>query len=262
MDGLETLEIIRKEHPDTSTVLMSVHWNKQIALKAFQLGAASFIQKPITLDNLLETIEDIIIKKKERKIYKIADGTRIPSAPYWSILLYPERPKAFRFLSSFCQDRVFRLIVAGTWQDILAAGFFISIIHPDALTDDAWSSLFDYVSYLAQEDKYERFVLLPGNHSIKIPRKLKRFFKVLSLGSDLEEYILYRAKIAQRRMTLRHRSNLLEQRRKDVKRLLTKDNLQKEFLINRLAKYYNVSNRTVRRDMAKIVMSSGLRGGK
>ena len=53
-------------------------------------------------------------------------------------------------------------------------------------------------------------------------------------------------------MTQNQRLNFINERRKDVKMILNKKDLQREFLVRKLEKYYNVTPRTIQRDLLKI----------
>ncbi|HXI02983.1 MAG TPA: response regulator [Candidatus Saccharimonadales bacterium] len=49
MNGITTLEKLREEHPDSSVIMISGVADHQTALKALQLGAFDYIQKPFDL---------------------------------------------------------------------------------------------------------------------------------------------------------------------------------------------------------------------
>ncbi|WP_303722985.1 sigma-54 dependent transcriptional regulator [Malonomonas rubra] len=57
LDGLETLNRIRDEFPDQMVVMMSGHGTIETAVKATRLGAFDFIEKPLSLEKVLHSIQ-------------------------------------------------------------------------------------------------------------------------------------------------------------------------------------------------------------
>ena len=57
MDGIVLLRRIKREHPDARIVMISGHGSIHTAVTATQLGAFDFIEKPLSLDGLLATVE-------------------------------------------------------------------------------------------------------------------------------------------------------------------------------------------------------------
>jgi UDP-3-O-[3-hydroxymyristoyl] N-acetylglucosamine deacetylase len=57
IDGIETLLAIQKHHPGTRVVVISGHGNIETAVRATQLGAIDFIEKPFSIDRLLQRVE-------------------------------------------------------------------------------------------------------------------------------------------------------------------------------------------------------------
>jgi two-component system nitrogen regulation response regulator NtrX len=57
MDGLETLELIRRDYPDQQVVMISGHATFDMAVSATKMGAYDFITKPFKTDVLLHNVE-------------------------------------------------------------------------------------------------------------------------------------------------------------------------------------------------------------
>jgi UDP-3-O-[3-hydroxymyristoyl] N-acetylglucosamine deacetylase len=57
IDGIELLRQIQERHPGTSVIVISGHGNIETAVRATQLGAVDFIEKPFSLDGLLLRVE-------------------------------------------------------------------------------------------------------------------------------------------------------------------------------------------------------------
>ena len=53
LDGLELLEIIKRDYPDLCVVMISGHGNIETAVAAIRRGAYDYIKKPLKSDRLL-----------------------------------------------------------------------------------------------------------------------------------------------------------------------------------------------------------------
>ena len=60
MDGIETLKAIKEFDADIDVVIMTGHGTVNTAVQAIKLGASDFLEKPLSLDTVLETIRKII----------------------------------------------------------------------------------------------------------------------------------------------------------------------------------------------------------
>ena len=60
MDGIETLVKIKASHPSLPVVMMSGHGTIETAVKATKLGAYDFIEKPLSLEKVLLTINNAV----------------------------------------------------------------------------------------------------------------------------------------------------------------------------------------------------------
>lgn len=56
-DGLEILQTLSQDYPETTVLMISGHGNVETAVKAMQLGAYDFIEKPFKIDHLIRTVE-------------------------------------------------------------------------------------------------------------------------------------------------------------------------------------------------------------
>src|SRR5882724_210985 len=57
LDGIELLRLIQERHPATRVIVISGHGNIETAVRATQLGAVDFIEKPFSLEGLLQRVE-------------------------------------------------------------------------------------------------------------------------------------------------------------------------------------------------------------
>jgi DNA-binding NtrC family response regulator len=72
MDGLETLKIIKENHPDAEIIILSGQGTIKKSTEAMKLGAEDFLEKPVDLKELLEKIDEardkrILILQKQAK---------------------------------------------------------------------------------------------------------------------------------------------------------------------------------------------------
>ena len=60
MNGLDVLALIREKHPDVSVVMMSGNATIETAVRATKLGAHDFVEKPLSSDKLLLTVQNTL----------------------------------------------------------------------------------------------------------------------------------------------------------------------------------------------------------
>jgi len=72
VDGLELVQKVRDRYPLMPIILMTSHGSEQIAVRALQAGAASYVPKTRLANNLAETIEQVLeITEARRSRYEI-----------------------------------------------------------------------------------------------------------------------------------------------------------------------------------------------
>ena len=82
MDGIDTLVKIKETYPQLQVVMMSGHGTIETAVKATKLGAYDFIEKPLSLEKVLLSVnnaldyyrleeEVTLLKEKQKQKYKI-----------------------------------------------------------------------------------------------------------------------------------------------------------------------------------------------
>ncbi|MFH0726318.1 MAG: sigma-54 dependent transcriptional regulator [Pseudomonadota bacterium] len=60
IDGIETLKEIKKNHPHIQVILISGHGSVETAVKATKLGAFDLIEKPLSIDKVIVTINNAL----------------------------------------------------------------------------------------------------------------------------------------------------------------------------------------------------------
>jgi two-component system nitrogen regulation response regulator NtrX len=87
MDGIETLSKIREAYPIVQVVMMSGHGNIETAVKATKMGAYDFIEKPLSLEKLLVSINNALdhyrleeeislLKERDKGKYNITGNSK------------------------------------------------------------------------------------------------------------------------------------------------------------------------------------------
>jgi CheY-like chemotaxis protein/anti-sigma regulatory factor (Ser/Thr protein kinase) len=69
MNGLELVDAMRSDHPLIPVILMTGQGNEQIAVKALQKGAASYIPKRILVAELVEVVQRVLDVSREELAY-------------------------------------------------------------------------------------------------------------------------------------------------------------------------------------------------
>jgi two-component system nitrogen regulation response regulator NtrX len=67
MDGLELLDVIKRDHPHLPVVVISGHGNIETAVSAIKRGAYDFIEKPFKADRLLLVVERAVEAARLRR---------------------------------------------------------------------------------------------------------------------------------------------------------------------------------------------------
>src|SRR5271169_3258403 len=76
LDGLQLLEILKKQHANVPVVMISGHGNIETAVTAIKLGAYDFIEKPFKADRLVlvanRALENLRLKREVRALKQLA----------------------------------------------------------------------------------------------------------------------------------------------------------------------------------------------
>ncbi len=63
LNGLDVLQKIRVISPNTIVIIISGHANIDVAIKAMEQGAFDFLEKPLSLEKLVSTINRALAEK-------------------------------------------------------------------------------------------------------------------------------------------------------------------------------------------------------
>ena len=58
MDGIAVLGRVRNEYPNVGVIMLSGHADMQVAAQGLEMGAFSYLLKPVDIESLLHKIED------------------------------------------------------------------------------------------------------------------------------------------------------------------------------------------------------------
>jgi len=72
MNGLELSQSVLKIYPDTQIIMMSVHMNMNTVIEAMKMGVVDFLQKPVDVNVLRDSIFSSIDKWKLRNELRVA----------------------------------------------------------------------------------------------------------------------------------------------------------------------------------------------
>jgi diguanylate cyclase (GGDEF)-like protein len=64
MSGLDLLERVRREHPETEFILITAHASIESAVRALRMGAAEYLQKPIQPEQLLAVVDRLLSHRR------------------------------------------------------------------------------------------------------------------------------------------------------------------------------------------------------
>ncbi|MBN1593886.1 MAG: sigma-54-dependent Fis family transcriptional regulator, partial [Candidatus Coatesbacteria bacterium] len=63
--GMDALKRIRQDYPETTVIMISGHGTIELSVQAMKLGAYGFIEKPISLENLLQQIQHALDSRRQ-----------------------------------------------------------------------------------------------------------------------------------------------------------------------------------------------------
>jgi len=59
MDGIESIELIKKSHPQLNIIALSMYEDAEYVLKAVNAGASGYVEKNISADRLVDTVKQV-----------------------------------------------------------------------------------------------------------------------------------------------------------------------------------------------------------
>ncbi len=83
LDGMELLEVLKRDHPLLSVVIMSGHGNIETAVQAIKLGAYDFIEKPFKADRMILIVNRAI---EAARLKRENEELRLRTGSYWELI--------------------------------------------------------------------------------------------------------------------------------------------------------------------------------
>ncbi|MEA3436473.1 MAG: response regulator, partial [Thermodesulfobacteriota bacterium] len=74
MDGIELLERVKADYPDTIVIIITAYGSIETAVKAMKMGAADYLLKPFKPEQLSLVMEKVSYQKKLASRYKYLKG--------------------------------------------------------------------------------------------------------------------------------------------------------------------------------------------
>lgn len=65
MEGMEVLRRVKKNHPDVEVLILTGHGSKKDEIQARRIGAFDYLQKPVGIEILIESIRQAIQNRIE-----------------------------------------------------------------------------------------------------------------------------------------------------------------------------------------------------
>ncbi|MBW1709033.1 MAG: response regulator [Deltaproteobacteria bacterium] len=67
MDGIETLQEIKKSYPLVEVIMLTGHATVETAIEGMKLGAYDYLMKPCEMDVLMAKVEEAVDKKRKHE---------------------------------------------------------------------------------------------------------------------------------------------------------------------------------------------------
>jgi DNA-binding NtrC family response regulator len=67
MDGIETLQEIRRKYPLVEVIMLTGHATVESAIEGMKLGAFDYLMKPCDIDNLISKVSEAAARKRNHE---------------------------------------------------------------------------------------------------------------------------------------------------------------------------------------------------
>jgi two-component system response regulator CpxR len=67
IDGIEVLRRVKSEHPDVEVIVLTGHGSREIEKLCMELGACAYLEKPVDIETLTNTMKEAYRKLREKK---------------------------------------------------------------------------------------------------------------------------------------------------------------------------------------------------
>jgi DNA-binding NtrC family response regulator len=131
-NGIDLLEETKMLHPQTNVVIMTAYATVSSAVEAMRIGAANYLTKPFTHDELTATLEEagrtVLIDAENREL---RERLRTQKGPGQLVGSSPEMEKLYRIISKVAQSNHPLLILGeeGTGKERVARSIHFNGAH-------------------------------------------------------------------------------------------------------------------------------------
>lgn len=121
VDGLQTLQELRRRYPDVHVVMMTAYGTSQTSIDAIRAGAFEYLTKPLDLDQLRTVIEHAVAANENRRRSAAADAP--PASPVKLVGDAPAMQQVYKLVGRLSTLDVPALIIGGrgTGKALVAA---------------------------------------------------------------------------------------------------------------------------------------------
>jgi len=67
IDGIEVLRRVKQEHPNVEVIVLTGHGSKEIEKLCMELGACAYLEKPVDIEQLTQTMKDAYDKLQRKR---------------------------------------------------------------------------------------------------------------------------------------------------------------------------------------------------
>jgi DNA-binding NtrC family response regulator len=123
MDGIELLEKVKTEYPDTIVIIITAYGSIESAVKAMRVGATDYLLKPFKPDQLSLVMERISVQKKLVTQYNYLKGHLEKITRFDNIIGHsPEMEKVFNLIPEVAKSDASILLAGetGTGKELVA----------------------------------------------------------------------------------------------------------------------------------------------
>lgn len=120
MDGLETLSLIKQNNNESIVIMISGHGNIETAVKAIKIGAYDFLEKPLSIDKVVLTLNRALEKRRLERENKSLKSAVLTNTNLIGNSPVMQRLKQQIDLASRSNSRVLILGESGTGKEIVA----------------------------------------------------------------------------------------------------------------------------------------------
>jgi len=123
-DGLELLERIRRQWPDTLVIMMTAYTNVDVAIQAMRLGAHDYVSKPFSLDEMMVVVDKALETKHLRTEVRRLQTTRMQEFAFDQIVARsPKMAEIVGLLKNLAVSEARTILLegeSGTGKDLVA----------------------------------------------------------------------------------------------------------------------------------------------